>query len=462
MRCSTNPHPLSCGIDLQARSMDVCVVSHGGTILLHRTMQAAPEPFLKAVAPYRDGLVVAVQGLFTWSWLAAWCAEQGLPFVLGHALSMQALHGGKATHDQIDAATIALVLRGGMLPQASVSPARMRATRDWLRRRPHLMRTRAELCAHVHKTNAQDNLPESGTKIASKATRDGVAARFDEAAVHKTIEVDLALIPSEDALLKDRELSLGHTAKHHDAHTLSLWHTVPGIGTMLRLVVLDDIHQIERFPSVQEFASSCRLVTCRKASGGNRLGTSGQTIGNAHLTGAVSEAATLCLRHNPQAQKRLARLEKKHDKGKALSMLAHTLGRAVSCMLKRQVACDMERVLQPSGSSAGEPGASLATKGDEPEASTLSVCVDCVCERQGVPRPCIPEPDALIGHPLWLLKRRRCSPPVACAAPPPSPARTGASPMLRQPCEEDGMRARHSCSVAEDTRHAALQSSRKC
>jgi hypothetical protein len=41
--------------------MYVCIVNHAGEILVHRNMKAAPEPFLKAVAPYRDGLVVAVE-----------------------------------------------------------------------------------------------------------------------------------------------------------------------------------------------------------------------------------------------------------------------------------------------------------------------------------------------------------------------------------------------------------------
>ena len=82
----------------------------------------------------------------------------------------------------------------------------------------------------MHNTNAQDNLPEIGTKIAYKATRDGVAERFDDAAVHKTIEVDLALITSDDELLKDLARSLLKTARHHDANTLSLLHTVPGLG----------------------------------------------------------------------------------------------------------------------------------------------------------------------------------------------------------------------------------------
>lgn len=208
-------------------------------------------------------------------------------------------------------------------------------------------------------TNAQYHLPEIGKKIAYKANRDGVAERLNEAAVHKTIEVDLSLITSYDALLKDLELYILKTAKHHDANTLYLLQTVPGIGKILSLVLLDEIHQIERFPTVQDFASYCRLVRCSKESGGKRLGTSGKKIGNAHLKWAFSEAATLFLRNNPQAQKLLARLEKKPDKGKALSILAHKLGRAVYFMLKRQVAFDMNQFLKTSGSRAGKPGASL-------------------------------------------------------------------------------------------------------
>jgi transposase len=357
MRFSTKPHKFDCGIDLHARSMYVCVLSQAGEILLHRHMKAAPEPFLTAVAPYRDGLVVAVECLFTWYGLADLCANEGIPFVLGHALSMKAIHGGQAKHDKIDSHKIAALLRGGMLPQAYVYPAQMRATRDLLRRRTHLMRKRAELLAHVQTTNSQYNLPEIGQKIAYKANRDGVAERFAEAAVQKPIAVDLALITHDDALLKDLELSLLKTAKQHEANTLYLRQTVPGIGKMLSLVRLYEIHRIDRFPSVQAFASYARLVKCSKASGGKRLGTSGKKIGNAHLKWAFSEAATVFLRNNPQAQKLLARLEKNHDKGKALSLLAHKLGRAVYFMLTRQVAFDLEMCLQTEGSSAGEPGA---------------------------------------------------------------------------------------------------------
>ena len=254
---------------------------------------------------------------------------------------MRAIHGGTAKNDKIDAQKIAVLLRGGMLPQAYVYPAAMRATRDLLRRRMHLMHKRAELLTHIQQTHSQYNLPEIGKKIAYKANRDGVAERFADPAVQKSIGVDLALIDHYDKLLRDMELTILKTAKQHEANTLYLLRTVPGIGEILSLVLLYEIHDIHRFPRVQDFVSYCRLVKCAKESAGKRYGTSGAKIGNAYLKWAFSEAAVLFLRANPAGQKYLTRLEKKHSKGQALTVLAHKLARAVYDMLQRHMAFDL-------------------------------------------------------------------------------------------------------------------------
>ena len=181
--------------------------------------------------------------------------------------------------------------------------------------------------------------------------------------MQKSIEVDLTLIDYYDELFRDVELTILKAAKQHDANTLYLLQTVPGIGKILSLVLLYEIYDINRFPRVQEFASYCRLVKCAKESNGKRTGSSGTKIGHAHLKWAFSEAAVLFLRDNPAGQKLLVRLEKKHGTGKALTILAHTLSRAVYYMFKRKVAFDMHRFLRDSGRGVGEPDASLDNQG---------------------------------------------------------------------------------------------------
>jgi transposase len=73
---------------------------------------------LRLIAPYRDKVVVGVEGIFPWSWLADLGQKAGITFVLGPALSRKASHGGKAKNDKSDAHQIAVRLRGGMFPHA--------------------------------------------------------------------------------------------------------------------------------------------------------------------------------------------------------------------------------------------------------------------------------------------------------------------------------------------------------
>lgn len=345
MRFYTQPHQFYGGSDLHARTMYVCILNQAGEVVVHRNMKACPAALLKVIAPYREDIVVAVECLCTWYWLADLCAEEGIPFVLGHALYMKAIHGGQAKHDKIDARKIAVLLRGGMLPQAYVYPAEMRATRDLLRRRMSLMRQRAALLTHVQNTNSQDNLPEIGKKIAYKANREGVAERFPDPAVQQSIAVDLGLLGYYDRLLTELELSLVKSAKAHNSQIFYRLRSIPGVGKILALVLLYEIHDINRFPRVQEFVSYCRLVKCAKESAGKRYGASGTKIGHAYLKWAFSEAAVLFLRDNPAGQKYLARLENKHGKGKALTVLAHKLARAVYYMWRRDTVFDLEKFL---------------------------------------------------------------------------------------------------------------------
>jgi transposase len=256
---------------------------------------------------------------------------------------MKASHGGKATNDRIDAHKIAVWLRGGMIPPADVYPAARRATRDLLRRRRPLMRHRAGLLAHIPHTHSQYHLPQSGETLAYQATRGGVAERFCDPAVQQSLAVDLTLIGSYDRLLTELELALVNTAQAHDGQTFSRLRSIPGVGNILALVLLDDIHEIHRFPRGQAFVSYGRLVKCAKEAAGKRSGTAGAKSGNAYLKGAVSEAAVLCWRHQPAGPQYLARLAKTHGQGNALTVLAHQLGRAVSDLLRRDTAVDLDK-----------------------------------------------------------------------------------------------------------------------
>ena len=112
---------------------------------MHKSIKADPQALMRLITPHLDGLVIGVECMFSWYWIADFCEDNEIAFVLGHALSMRAILGGKAKNDRIDSLKIATLLRGGMFPMACVDPRAMRPTRDLMRRRMHMLRKRAKL-----------------------------------------------------------------------------------------------------------------------------------------------------------------------------------------------------------------------------------------------------------------------------------------------------------------------------
>ena len=160
-----------------------------------------------------------------------------------------------------------------------------------------------------------------------------------------SVEADLALAAHLDGVIRCVERTISEQAKVEDPDTLELLRTIPGVGRILSLTLLYELHEIERFPRVGDFLSYARLVKSQKSSAGKITGTSGAKIGNAHLKWAYSEAAVLFLQKNPPGQRLLNRIRSKHGKGKALSILATRLGRASYYMLRNATAFDMDRFM---------------------------------------------------------------------------------------------------------------------
>lgn len=340
MRFYNNSHRYYCGIDLHTKMMYVCILNNEGEICVHQNISTQPHMFLKLIAPYRDDIVVGVECIFSWYWLADLCAEEGIPFILGHALYMKAIHGGKSKNDKIDSEKIAKLIRGGTFPLAHVYPRKMRATRDLLRRRCYFVRRRSELQAHIKLTNFQYNLPTIDKKLERRSNRDVLLNRFSDASVQKNVNADIYLMDGMEEAIKGLEAYIIRHAKGHDPRTYFRLQTVPGIGSILALVILYEVEDIGRFPTVQQFCSYARLVKCPKESAGKRYGFSGGRIGNAHLKWAFSEATALFMRESEQAKRYVARMARKHGKGKAMSILSHKLGRAVYTILRKKDSFD--------------------------------------------------------------------------------------------------------------------------
>jgi hypothetical protein len=122
MRFYSGQHRFCCGVDRHTRTLSLCMLDSAGAIVFEATLPPEPDRLLAALAPYRDGLVVGCECLFAWYWLADWCAAQAIPFVLGHALYLKPIHGGKT--DTIDAQKLPACSAAAPSPRSTSTPSR--------------------------------------------------------------------------------------------------------------------------------------------------------------------------------------------------------------------------------------------------------------------------------------------------------------------------------------------------
>jgi transposase len=332
-----NTHTHYCGVDLHANTLYLCIIDNLGEIKYHKDIKANPEEFLEAISGFEEGLVVGVESTFCWYWLCDLCHEENIKFILGHALYMKAIHGGKAKSDKIDSHKLAVMLRGGTFPIAYAYPKKLRALRDLMRRRLFLSRKRAELLVHVQMTHQQYNLPNPGAKIKNYNFQKEYQMQLDDPVVHRMVESDLELIHRYTKELKSLESYLMTMVKEFkQSINFEILRTIPGIGSIIGMTLLLEIDDIKRFSTHSKFCSYSRLVKPEKTSAGKRTGSGGRKIGNCHLKWGFSEATAQIICKSDKGKQLKARLLKKHSKAKTMSIISHKLGKTIYYMLLRQ------------------------------------------------------------------------------------------------------------------------------
>src|SRR5438128_1433143 len=293
--------------------------------------------FLKLIEPYKHSLTVCCECMFGWYWLADACQGAGLNFVLAHALYVRAIHGGKNKNDRIDSEKLTHLLRSNLIPPAYVYPAQQRPLRALLRQRIFYVWRPAQLLARIHCHQlAHNRIPAKQ----SRWTRDEWEEQLLKAEIHPLRQLalsnDLEMIRHFDHQIFEVEKELYRQTKQLAAREYARLQTVPGIGENLGLTILYEIGDIERFPTVKDFLSYCRLVKGTVASAGKIKGLRGAKLGNPYLRCAFGEAAVIAKRDHFRIRPLAQRLEAQMagNKFKANTVLAIKLARSVYFMLK--------------------------------------------------------------------------------------------------------------------------------
>ena len=350
MKYYTSTTEFNCGIDLHARQMYACVMDRQGEKLVHTNIKGNDfEYFLMRVEPYRHDLTVVCECIFNWYWLADACFDAEIEFVLAHALYLRHIHGAKNKNDRVDSEKLAHLLRANLIPPSYVYPSERRPVRALLRQRMSYVWERATLKTKLSMAQTAEGLiPARKCGHNRDVWEERILEQYTNPLHRFAASCDMNMIRAYDAQIEKLEEQIVRQAKKAMGRNFHLLLSVPGIGRVLAMTILYEIDTIERFPTVKDFLSYCRLVKGSVASAGKVKGLTGGKMGNAYLRWAFGEAAVIMKRNHPLLTPYAEKLVAKHGKFKGNAILADKIARAVYFMLQKGTAFDAERLIATS------------------------------------------------------------------------------------------------------------------
>jgi len=336
-----------CGADLHALSMYIKIVDKAGQVLFKRNMPNNFDLFKKSLAPFAGDISVGCESTFNYYWLYDGCKEADIPFYLGHAAYMKAIAGNKKKNDPLDAETIAHLMRSNLFPQAYPYPKEMRAVRDLLRRRQRLVHIRSEANTHVQLLLRQQGiLSFKGKDVKSISGKQEILKEIIDGDVHYLVTIDLQMIRQLDELIGSIEKQIKERVYIQNGVDFGLLKTISGVGDMLALSILYETHEINRFASVQKYASYSRVIRVKRSSAGRSKNGNNSKMGNPYLKSAFGQILSHARQSSEGINAYYQKLESKRCPKLARGIMTHMFCVAAYHMLKKKMAFDEKRFLR--------------------------------------------------------------------------------------------------------------------
>jgi transposase len=329
-------------IDLHSNNNVTVLIDEQDQVVYQKRLPNDLPLIIQQLSDYRDRLQgIVVESTYNWYWLVDGLMDQGHRVHLANTAAIQQYEGLKYTDDTSDARWLAHILRLGVLPQGYIYPKEERAVRDLLRKRGQMVHQRTANLLSIQNLvtrNTGSSIRSNRIKTLDSETVDVLLPNPDLALA---VKANLAMIQCADGQIAILERTVTDRIKLRAA--FSLLKTVAGIGQILALTIMLETGEINRFPTVGDYASYCRCVGSQKLSNGKKKGKGNTKNGNKYLAWAFVEAANFAIRYNARIKSFYQRKKAKSHGVVALKAVAHKLCRACYSIMKDQVSFDVAK-----------------------------------------------------------------------------------------------------------------------
>jgi len=306
------------GIDLHKRTAVLATVDEKGKVICEASLPTTRA----AVARYFHGLaepnVATVEATSSWYWLRDLLEQQEVPLTLAHAKFVKAIAYAKVKTDAVDALTLAQLHRVDLIPRAHMVSPELRPMRDLLRTRLHLVEKRTSAKNSVERLLEKFNVPEPA-RLPDEATLQ--ASLYEEQIELLADQIGRIEKQLQPQLIPDPDIQR------------LLW--IPGVGKLVAFTLYLEIDGIERFDTVKQFFSYCRVVPGAHNSAGKNRHTR-RKDGNRYLKLALSHAAVRAVQYYPEIKRFYQRKARQKNPAIARTLVQKEIARAAYIVLKEQ------------------------------------------------------------------------------------------------------------------------------
>jgi transposase len=327
-----------CGIDLGARESQICVINKRVKKVLEVKTGNKLTRIKELLEPYKAELEIVVESTFNWYWLVDGLRTAGFKVVLAHTLGLHMITAAKVKTDRRDAFALAKLLLAGMIPTAYIYPAETRPVRDLLRRRARLVQLRAGEYGSLRRLLLRQGILSSRQQEIKGAEEADLEQWFEHPLVRLHAQQELKRIALYSEQLTELEETILERAKTEWG--FEQLQQLPGIGPIIALTIYYELGELERFATVKDFSSYCRVVPGVAQSGPSTRRGRGSKQGNHYLKWALSQAAVHAVRCYPGVRRYYERHLRRH-RGRArqlvsYNIIAHKLAQGVYHVLKER------------------------------------------------------------------------------------------------------------------------------
>jgi transposase len=282
------------GMDVHRKRSQVAIVEDAGEQQRNRNLPNDPAklvPILGALAP---GTPVAFEAAYGWGWLVELLEELELEPQLVHPSRCTAIASARLKNDQVDACTLAQLLRADLLPEAWIAPQATRDLRALLRHRASLVRLSTSCKNRVHAVLADRGIGED-RGLWTGPGRAWLAGLALPPVPREVVDDGCGLLDALATPIARLEREIAALAKP-DPRVQALM-TLPGVGRLTAMTLVAEIGDIGRFPTARKLCAFTGLTPQVRNSDRNLRHGHITKQGSPWVRGILQEAAQTAKRH---------------------------------------------------------------------------------------------------------------------------------------------------------------------